>query len=77
MLHVDFEETDRHSEDSLVGVLLYIVENMLYGTRYYSELILGRCLLPLFCISQRTSIVFLRKVLVQIALTAKDGVGLS
>ena len=78
MLHIYFKETDGDAEDSLVWVLFDIVENMLYCTRNYSELILSPSLfLILSIIPQWTSIVVFREILVQISLAAEDSMGLS
>lgn len=41
MLHIDFKEADGHTKDGLIRILFDVVEDMLYGARNYTELVLS------------------------------------
>ena len=78
MLHVDFEETDRHSKHSLVWILFNVVEDVLDSTWHNTKLILCGSLWN-FALVQLDFGCQGRLLLLslKIALAAKNRVGLS
>ena len=40
VLHVDFKETNSYTKDGLIWILLNVVEDVLYGTRNNTKLVL-------------------------------------